>query len=173
MNRPTNGKERRRIKEKEMQLTSHKDCINNDRSFISSHELFASPSSDLTLSSHGEHDFKLLENLVHQDSIRMHDSGVHSSRQRRDTTAEDEKMLKKNPTKKPTNLIKQKATSLIPFKSTIATSSPPTSSSSASHSSSHSDIDSEHHAPPLVTDGNSFFAPEDVTLPPNSTSNVS
>jgi len=96
----------------------------------------------------------------------MHESAVHVSRLRRDTS-EEEKMLKKNPTKKPTNLIKQKPTSPIPLKSTTI---PP-----SSHSD-HIEADPGHHSQPsnpVPVDGNTFFAPEDVTLPPNSNSSVS
>lgn len=83
---------------------------------------------------------------------------------------EEMKALKKNPTKKPTQMNKQKPTSSIPFKSTTVTSS----ATSSPTSSSHMDIESDHLIPSsLSTDGNTFFAPEDVTLPPNSSSTVS
>jgi hypothetical protein len=118
--------------------------------------------SDLKSTSDAEHDFKLLEDLVNQDSIRMHESSIEVSRHRRETE-EEMKVLKKTPTKKPTQLIKQKPTS-VPFKSTTVT---PTS---------HSEVtDLDHHNIPasLASDGNTFFAPEDVTLPPNTNGTVS
>lgn len=102
----------------------------------------------------------ILENAIEESNHRI----------RRDTLSEEEmKALKKNPTKKPTQMIKQKPTSSIPFKSTTVTSA-----TSSPTSSSHMDIESDHLIPSsLSTDGNTFFAPEDVTLPPNSSSTVS
>jgi len=114
----------------------------------------------------GEHDIQLLESLVNEDSLRMHDE--ENVRIRRDTS-EDDKILKKIPTKKPTMLIKNKPTSPIPFKSSTAAGSLTSTTLSSSSDGISARVDADHST--TASDGNfNFPHPEDVTLPPNSTS---
>ena len=133
--------------------------------------------SDLASSARNA-DFKLLEDLVREDSVHMH--GLHPSlRSRRDTTDEEIAKLKKTSTKKPTQLIKQKPTSSQLKSSSLAAAAAATSVESTS--ARIESPDSGHISSPLSAstlassspaDGNPFFAPEDVTLPPNSSSTV-
>ena len=89
-------------------------------------------------------------------------------------------MLKKSAasTKKPTQLIKSKPTSPQPFKASTSYSSSSSISGSSSSFFPH-ETSFEHGSASAAlsssatTDGTSFFAPEDVTLPPNSTTDVS
>lgn len=99
----------------------------------------------------------------------MHDG--ENVRIRRDTS-EDDKILKKIPTKKPTMLIKNKPTSPIPFKSSTAAGSLTSTTLSSSSDGISARVDADHST--TASDGNfNFPHPEDVTLPPNSTSSVS
>lgn len=145
-------------------------------------------------SSARDHDFKLLEDLVHEDSMLMlqdeHRKQDSESRAKRDTLDEEMAKLKKTSTKKPTQLIKQKPTSAQLFKSSLATAAYPATENTPSRIENN---DSGHSSPLSVSsastfpssslssasasaaaaEGNPFFAPEDVTLPPNSNSTVS
>lgn len=89
---------------------------------------------------------------------------------------ENLKLKKTLITKKPTQLIKQKPTSPLPLKSsTISSSYAPLQGDHSSFSPSSGDVHSmsSFQSASATTDGTSFFAPEDVTLPPNSTTDVS
>lgn len=148
---------------------------------------------DLSPSSR-DHDFRLLDDLVHEDSIHMHELSLRSNfRHKRDTSSDElESMakLKKTSTKKATQVFKPKPSAVNPFKST---SLAPVYPADASSSSRIETSDSSGHISPSVSssgssassfassssaasspaEGSPFFAPEDVTLPPNSNSSVS
>lgn len=154
------------------------------------HESSSSPFSipDLSPSSR-DHDFRLLDDLVHEDSIHMHELSLRSNfRHKRDTSSDElESMakLKKTSTKKATQVFKPKPSPVNPFKSTSLAPAYPADASSSRIETSDS---SGHIISPSVSssgssassftasspaEGSPFFAPEDVTLPPNSNSSVS
>lgn len=91
-------------------------------------------------------------------------------REKREESEEEMSKYKKTSiTKKPTSLVKSKP-QLLPLKSTTTI---PYSSSSSDHGHPSSDqLVSASSTATGTSDGTSFFAPEDVTLPPNSTTDV-
>lgn len=93
-------------------------------------------------------------------------------RREEDSNEDMSKYKKTSITKKPTSLVKSKP-QLLPLKSTTTV---PYSGGGVSSSSGfdHGDSGLVSASGSTVTgDGTSFFAPEDVTLPPNSTTDVS